>query len=50
MLKNRFLKQLSLIKITFKFKLESTIVHKIIFNRFNSINKKYKLVNYKKNI
>ena len=50
MLKNRFLKQMNLIKIIFKFKLKSTIVYKIIFNRFNFINKKYKFVDVKKNI
>ena len=40
---------MNLIKTTFEFMFEQIIV-KIIFNRFNFINKKCKLFNYKKNI
>ena len=41
---------MNLIKITFKFKLKSTIVYKIIFNRFNFVNKEYKFIDHKENI
>ena len=50
MLKDRFLKQMNLIKTTFEFALESIIIYKIIFNDFDFIDKKCKFVNYKKNI
>ena len=50
MLKNRFLKQTNLIKTALKSMFEQIIIDKIIFDRLNSINKKCKLVNHKKNI
>ena len=41
---------MNLIEIAFKFELKSTIVYKIIFNRLDFINQKYKLVDHKENI
>ena len=49
MLKDHFLKQINLIEMTFKFAFKSIIIYKITFNDFNFINKKCKLINYKKN-
>ena len=40
---------MNLIKTTLKFMLEQMIM-KIIFNRLDFVNKKYKLVDHKKNI
>ena len=50
MLKDRFLKQTNLIKITIKFMLKQIIINKIKYNSFNFINIKCKLINHKKNI
>ena len=50
MLKDRFLKQMNLIKTTFEPALESMIIYKITFNDLDFIDKKCKLVDYKKNI
>ena len=40
---------MNLIEIVFEFTFESAIVYQMIFDRFNFVNKKYKLVNHKKN-
>ena len=50
MLKGRFLKQMNLIEMVFKFAFKSIIIYKITFNNFNFVDKKYKLVDHKKNI
>ena len=47
MLRDCFLKQTNLIKTTVEFMFKQIIVNKIIFNRFNFINKKCKLVDHK---
>ena len=40
---------MNLIEVVFEFTLESIIMYKITFNDFDFVDKKYKLINYKKN-